>query len=346
MSQQPQQQDPSPGGQVFHLTDGDVVGTMDCILWEMCKNDVLTDVTIGTEGKWLKAHRVILAAGSAYFRSVLVGNTCTQPIIILKDVQYDDMVLVLRFLYKKQVSIPEHQLQTVFSTAVCLQISALIECIYKLCHPPAPQIPAISPNEQELEGPADSIVPMSLGAGESVAAGESVEMSDSAANLGPMRGLAVVRREKTSDIVELAISELTSKPEVSGTSIQNGTEATTSNSSNETITMQEEDGQGDVKSKDRTSGAKSKTKKRTKTVRIKPVVEKQSSKRRSYVWDHFTSLPECKYQCRHCDHIMTMSGGASNSHLMKHLKNKHCVVKDSPVPPPIAIFGSASPATD
>ncbi|KAK3909551.1 Protein bric-a-brac 2 [Frankliniella fusca] len=85
----------------------------------------LVDVTLTCGGKSVKAHKVILSACSPYFRSVFKENPCQHPVVILKDVRYEDVLALLSFMYQGEVFITQDQLSTFLETAELLQVRGL-----------------------------------------------------------------------------------------------------------------------------------------------------------------------------------------------------------------------------
>ncbi|KAI4465353.1 btb domain transcription factor [Holotrichia oblita] len=88
----------------------------------------LADVTLTTEGINVKAHKIILSACSPYFRNVFKENPCSHPIVILKDVFYDDLLAILKFMYHGEVLVAKDRLHSFLQTGEVLQVSGLIGC--------------------------------------------------------------------------------------------------------------------------------------------------------------------------------------------------------------------------
>ncbi|KAK5645841.1 hypothetical protein RI129_004305 [Pyrocoelia pectoralis] len=86
----------------------------------------LTDVTLTCEGIRIKAHKIILSACSPYFRSIFKENPCPHPVVILKDVSYQDLIAVLNFMYQGEVLITQDKLSSFLQTAEALQVSGLV----------------------------------------------------------------------------------------------------------------------------------------------------------------------------------------------------------------------------
>lgn len=93
----------------------------------LLSNKSLVDVTIGCEGKQVKAHKVVLSACSPFFESVFTENPCKHPIVILKDIRYADLRALIEFMYKGEVNVVQEQLPTLLKTAEALKIKGLAE---------------------------------------------------------------------------------------------------------------------------------------------------------------------------------------------------------------------------
>jgi len=85
------------------------------------------DVTLGTEGKKLPAHKMLLSACSPYFRELLKDNPCQHPIIILRDVRYEDLYSLLQFMYNGEVNVAQEQLNSFLKSAEALKIRGLTD---------------------------------------------------------------------------------------------------------------------------------------------------------------------------------------------------------------------------
>jgi len=85
----------------------------------------LVDVSLAAEGKHLQAHKVVLSACSDYFQSLFAANPCQHPIVILKDVAFDDLQTVVKFMYHGIVNVSSDKLPAVLKTADALQIKGL-----------------------------------------------------------------------------------------------------------------------------------------------------------------------------------------------------------------------------
>lgn len=95
----------------------------------MFLDETLCDISICCEGEVVKAHRVILAASSSYFKQILSGINCqTQyPIIFVNGIHMPDLSAMLEFMYRGEVTIPQTQLPSLIKSAEVLGISGLCQ---------------------------------------------------------------------------------------------------------------------------------------------------------------------------------------------------------------------------
>jgi len=98
------------------------------------------DVTLGVEGKKLPAHKMLLSACSPYFRELLKGNPCQHPIIVLRDIKYDDLTSLLQFMYNGEVNVAQEQLNSFLKTAESLKIRGLTDNEEGDPEPPRPPV--------------------------------------------------------------------------------------------------------------------------------------------------------------------------------------------------------------
>ncbi|XP_063231570.1 protein bric-a-brac 2-like isoform X2 [Bacillus rossius redtenbacheri] len=114
-------------------------GSHFCLKWKHHQNnqrhmfslllnqEAFCDVTLACEGQLIEAHKLVLASCSPYFEMVLMRHYEKHPIIILKDVKYEDMKVLLQFMYKGEVNIEQEQLPSLLETAEGLKIRGLSE---------------------------------------------------------------------------------------------------------------------------------------------------------------------------------------------------------------------------
>ena len=86
-----------------------------------------TDVTLACEdGQLMEAHKVILAASSPLFQSLLKGpKQLTSQLIYLRGVKSADLSVLLDYIYLGEVILPEERLQSFLLLANDLQLRGL-----------------------------------------------------------------------------------------------------------------------------------------------------------------------------------------------------------------------------
>lgn len=89
------------------VTNVDVVPSN---LADLLKDAVLTDLTLNVQGRPFRVHKVILAAGSPYFRSLLTNTMSDSHATALdvNDVSEDVFAAVLSFMYKGEAHLVEY----------------------------------------------------------------------------------------------------------------------------------------------------------------------------------------------------------------------------------------------
>uniref|UniRef100_A0A2M4BI52 Uncharacterized protein n=1 Tax=Anopheles marajoara TaxID=58244 RepID=A0A2M4BI52_9DIPT len=87
----------------------------------------LVDVTLCCEGRKIRAHKMLLSACSPYLKDVFKENPCQHPVIIFKNVRYTDLMSIVEFMYKGEVSIGQDQLPSFLHTAEMLTIRGLTD---------------------------------------------------------------------------------------------------------------------------------------------------------------------------------------------------------------------------
>ncbi|KAL0848933.1 hypothetical protein ABMA28_013328 [Loxostege sticticalis] len=92
---------------------------------ELYKDEVLSDVTLVSDGQSFKAHKVILSANSSVFRSIFQQNPHKDPIIVLHDINTASLKTLLTFMYNGEVNVTEEFLPVLLKTAETLRICGL-----------------------------------------------------------------------------------------------------------------------------------------------------------------------------------------------------------------------------
>eukprot|EP00092_Neocalanus_flemingeri_P000391 GFUD01000415.1.p1 GENE.GFUD01000415.1~~GFUD01000415.1.p1 ORF type:complete len:486 (+),score=152.93 GFUD01000415.1:91-1458(+) len=92
--------------------------------------DVTLMCGIDTE---IRAHKVILSACSPYFQSILCHIASPNPVVVMPhDVQYEEVVRLVDFMYHGEVAIPSQDINRFLSVAEQFQVRGLVENIPKV----------------------------------------------------------------------------------------------------------------------------------------------------------------------------------------------------------------------
>lgn len=91
----------------------------------LLEKEIFVDCTLAAEGKYLRAHKIILSACSPYFESLLRLQYDKHPVFILKDVKYQELKAIMNYMYRGQVNIRFDQVEAFLKAAEMLQIRGL-----------------------------------------------------------------------------------------------------------------------------------------------------------------------------------------------------------------------------
>lgn len=128
--------------QQFCLRWNNHQSTLVAVFDTLLENGTLVDCTLAAEGKFLNAHKVVLSACSPYFEALLSRHYDKHPILILKDVKFQELKAMMDYMYRGEVNISQDQLGALLKAAESLQIKGLSD--NKKDEPPAKR-PAPAP---------------------------------------------------------------------------------------------------------------------------------------------------------------------------------------------------------
>merc|ERR1712212_265614 len=84
------------------------------------------DVTLACEdGQQVEAHKVILAASSPFFKTLLGRNKHPHPMIYMRGVKSDDLLAKVDFLYRGEANVFQENLDSFLAIAEELQLKRL-----------------------------------------------------------------------------------------------------------------------------------------------------------------------------------------------------------------------------
>lgn len=100
---------------------------LNAVFENMYLNERLVDVTLSCSDGQLQAHKLVLAACSPYFSSLFdkLANPFHYPVIVIKDMNIDDLRLVVDYMYKGQLTVSQEKLASLVKSAENLQINGL-----------------------------------------------------------------------------------------------------------------------------------------------------------------------------------------------------------------------------
>ena len=86
-------------------------------------DDDFTDVTLVCEdGEQVEAHKMILAASSPVFQSILKRNKHAHPLIYMRGTRSEDLFAILDFLYRGETYVYQENLNSFLILAEELQL--------------------------------------------------------------------------------------------------------------------------------------------------------------------------------------------------------------------------------
>uniref|UniRef100_A0A1B0GCQ4 Protein bric-a-brac 2 n=1 Tax=Glossina morsitans morsitans TaxID=37546 RepID=A0A1B0GCQ4_GLOMM len=94
---------------------------------ELLQNESFVDVTLACEGQSIKAHKVVLSACSPYFQRLFYDNPCQHPIVIMRDVRWQELKALMEFMYKGEINVSQDQINPLLKVAEMLKIRGLAE---------------------------------------------------------------------------------------------------------------------------------------------------------------------------------------------------------------------------
>ena len=95
---------------------------------EFFKENVLTDVTLVCDDQVrIGAHKIVLSAGSHFFREMFVNNPSSHPLLYLRGLRESELLSMLQFLYLGETSLNKDSVPQFLSVAKEFEISGLEE---------------------------------------------------------------------------------------------------------------------------------------------------------------------------------------------------------------------------
>jgi len=116
----------------YHLRWNDYHSSLTKCFRDLRDNDEMLDVTIISDGRTFKAHKLVLSACSPMFKGMLKkarGQQLPflQPIVFLHGVRHEDIEAILDFMYNGEVSVNQADLRSFLTVAEDLRVRGLTQ---------------------------------------------------------------------------------------------------------------------------------------------------------------------------------------------------------------------------
>jgi len=115
------------GSEKFCLRWNDFESNISSAFRELREDKDFFDVTLACDEDQIQAHKVILAACSPFFKTVLRRNRHEHPLLYLKGVKFTDLVSVLNFIYHGEVNVAQEELNSFLAVAEDLKVKGLTQ---------------------------------------------------------------------------------------------------------------------------------------------------------------------------------------------------------------------------
>ncbi|XP_046488187.1 uncharacterized protein [Neodiprion pinetum] len=113
------------GNQQFNLRWNNHTNNILQVFMEHLSSEQLVDVTLSCQGRFVKAHRMILSACSPYFQELFKHHTAKHPVVILNGIKCEDLQMIIKFMYHGEIRVQETELDDLLAAAETLQIKGL-----------------------------------------------------------------------------------------------------------------------------------------------------------------------------------------------------------------------------
>lgn len=102
------------------------LGSIGAAFPQLLAGQRFVDVTLACEGHQLQCHRLVLAACSTYFETILAEHPCKHPVIILpREIKLWEIQALVDFMYKGEVNVTQAGLGQLLRCAEQLRIRGL-----------------------------------------------------------------------------------------------------------------------------------------------------------------------------------------------------------------------------
>ncbi|XP_066598364.1 protein tramtrack, alpha isoform-like [Prorops nasuta] len=184
---------------------------------ELLLSEAFTDVTLVVEnGILVKCHKLVLAACSPYFQCIFNSVPCKHPVVVLHDIKYNDLKIILEYMYRGEISVLHDQLGNLLKVAAQLKVKGLVgeKILHDFCEeeasrpsPTCSRSSSVAPqNTEQLTSPAHSIANAY-----SHLAGAGLQAEETQADQATIRTLSLLRQSYLQN-EQRSTSQSTSDP--------------------------------------------------------------------------------------------------------------------------------------
>jgi len=134
----------------FALRWNDFQANISSVFKHLRSSTDFQDVTlVSGSGDEIRAHKVILSACSPYFQSIFRTVSSPHPVIVMPhDVQHEEMMSIVDFMYYGEVGIPENEISRFLTVAEQFQVRGLVEDVPKVGAVTGPKRPRVERSEE------------------------------------------------------------------------------------------------------------------------------------------------------------------------------------------------------
>ncbi|KAL9701391.1 hypothetical protein quinque_004832 [Culex quinquefasciatus] len=94
---------------------------------QLYQAESFADVTLISEGRPIRAHKMVLAASSPYFQTIFNETPCKHPVVIIKDVRFEELKALVDFMYRGEINVAQEHIRPLLKLAEMFQIRGLTE---------------------------------------------------------------------------------------------------------------------------------------------------------------------------------------------------------------------------
>jgi len=112
----------------YNLCSNNFSNTAVSTIQNLVTDTEYTDVTlVSDDRRKIKAHKVILASASQFFREILPEISSHNPVLFLKGIEHSELLAIIRFVYVGTTEVAQDNLDKFMKAAQDLQVEGLQE---------------------------------------------------------------------------------------------------------------------------------------------------------------------------------------------------------------------------